>query len=132
MTKLLLIRCILESIALYYRKALKEMEAVTGNRIERLFIIPAKGGALHPLMNNFIANALQMPVIICPEETTATGNIIVQAIAMKHIASLNEGRRLAGETLRCETVQPYAGVWDQAFQKLQQLSEAAAPVATAG
>jgi len=127
-----IIRCVMESIALYYRKALKEMETVTGQKIERLYVIPTKGGSRHAMMNNFIANALQIPVILCPEEITATGNILVQAIAMKHIDSLEEGRRLAGETLRCETVQPYAGVWEQAYQKLEQLSEAAVPAAVAG
>jgi len=88
----------------------------------RLYLLSGRGGARHPLMINFIANALQIPVILCPKETTATGNILVQAIALKHIPSLDEARRLAGETLRCEIVQPYAGVWEKAFEKLEQLT----------
>jgi hypothetical protein len=51
------------------------------------------------------------------------GNILVQAIALKHINSLDEARELAREALRCETVQPYAGVWDKAFQKLEQITQ---------
>lgn len=123
-----IIRCVLESIALYYRKALQDIEAVTGRKIDRLYMLSAGGGAKHPLLNNFIANAVQMPVVLCPEETRAAGNILVQAIALKHIHSLQEARSLAGQTLRCETVQPYAGVWDKAFDKLEQLTEA--PAAT--
>jgi sugar (pentulose or hexulose) kinase len=117
-----IIRCVLESIALFYRKAVQELELVTGHRIERLYVLTAKGGAKHPLLNNFIANALQVPLVLCPKETTAAGNIIVQAIALKHIGSLAEGRQLARQTLPCETVQPYAGVWEKAFHKLEQLT----------
>ncbi len=117
------IRCVLESIALYYRKALQEIESVTGRKMARLYMLSGKGAAKHALLNNFIANALQIPVILCPKETTATGNILVQAIALKHVESLDAARRLAGQSLRCETIQPYAGVWDKAFSKLQQLTQ---------
>jgi len=116
------IRCVLESIALYHRKALQEIETVTGRKIAQLYILSGKGGAKHGLLNNFIANALQIPVILCPKETTATGNILVQAIALKHIASLEAARQLAGQSLRCETIQPYAGVWDKAFSRLEALT----------
>lgn len=118
-----IIRCVLESIALYYRKAVDEIEMVTGRKINKLYILPGKGGARHPLLNNFIANALQIPVVLCPEETTATGNVIVQAAALKHIQSLAEGRELARQMLRCDTVQPYAGVWDKAFERLDALTQ---------
>jgi sugar (pentulose or hexulose) kinase len=117
------IRCVLESTALYYRKAVQEMESITGRRINRLYLLGGKSGAKHPLLNNFIANALQVPVVLCPEETTATGNVLVQAIALKHVPSLGDARQLAASTLRCETVHPYAGVWDKAFQKLEALTE---------
>ncbi len=117
-----IIRCVLESIALYYRKAMQEIETVTGRKMERLYLLSGNQGAKHPLLNNFIANALQVPVILCPEETTAAGNILVQAIALKHIESLEAGRKLASQAVRCETVQPYAGVWDKAFRKLEKLT----------
>jgi rhamnulokinase len=118
-----IIRCVLESIALYYRKAMQEMETVTGQRLDRLYLLAGTGGAKHPLLNNFIANALQVPVILCPQETIAAGNILVQAIGLKHIESLEAGRKLVGEVLRYETVQPYAGVWDNAFRKLERLTQ---------
>jgi len=117
------IRCVLESIALYYRKAMQELEMVTGRKMSRLYLLPGKGGAKRPLFNNFIANALQIPVVLCPPETTATGIVIVQAIALKHIESLEAGRKLANQVLRCETAQPYAGVWDKAFHRLEQLTQ---------
>jgi len=117
------IRCVLESIALYYRLAVQQIESITGRNIDRLYIVGGKGGSKHPLLNNFIANALQVPVVVCPEDTTAAGNILVQAIALKHLSSIEEARQLALDTLRCETVHPYAGVWDKAFHKLEQLAE---------
>jgi len=117
------IRCVLESIALYYRKAVDEIEMVTGRKIHKLYLLSSKGGAKHPLLNNFIANALQIPVVLCPDDTRAAGNVLVQAIALKHVGSLEEARELASHALRCETVQPYAGTWDRACQKMESLTQ---------
>lgn len=116
-----IVRCILESVALYFRRNIQEMETVTGRKIDQLYLL--EGGARHPLFNNFIANALQIPVVICPAETTATGNILMQAIALKHVESIEAARDLSRASLRCETVLPYSGVWDQAFEKMEQLTK---------
>jgi len=116
-----IIRCVLESIALHYRRVVREMEQLTGERIECVHLLPGGTNIRHPLFYNFIANALQVPLVICPEETTATGNILVQAVALKHLSSLDEGRGLARQTLRPQTVQPYSGLWETAYQRLEQL-----------
>jgi rhamnulokinase len=115
-----IIRCVLESIALYCRKTLREIEAVTGRRIERLYILG--GGTKNFLLNSFITNALQIPVVIVPEEAVAIGNIMVQAIALGHVGSLEEARRIVRESTRFETIQPSAAIWNTAFARLQELT----------
>lgn len=118
-----IIRCVLESIALQFRKDLELIETITGRQLKRLFLLHGAGSARHALFDNFIANAIQRPVVVCPEETTAAGNILVQAVALRHIASLEEARRIGAPALRCETIQPYAGIWESAFEKLERLVE---------
>ena len=115
-----IIRCVLESIALYCRKTLREIEGVTGRKIERLYMLG--GGTKNVLLNSFITNALQIPLVIVPEEATAMGNILVQAIALGQVSSLEEARRIVCETSRFETIQPSAVVWNTAFARLEKLT----------
>ena len=112
-----IIRCVLESTALYYRKTLREIEDVTERRIERLYLL---GGATNTLFNSFIANAIQIPVVIVPEEVTVIGNMLVQGIALKHIASLEQARQIARDSFKVETIHPHAEVWNSAYQRLVQ------------
>jgi rhamnulokinase len=112
------IRCVLESLALYYRKTLKEIEKLTGRRIEKLYVVG--GGTKNTLLNHFTANALQIPLIIGPTEATAAGNILVQAIALGQLKSLEEARALVQESFSCEIIQPHAAAWDAAYARLTQ------------
>lgn len=114
-----IIRCVLESVALYYRKTLREIEEVTERRIERLYLL---GGASNQLFNSFIANALQIPVVIVPEEVTVIGNMLVQGIALKHIESLEHARQIVRDSFKFETLHPHAEVWNGAFQRLEQFT----------
>ena len=115
------IRCVLESIALYYRKTLREIESVTERKIERLYLLGG-GGKSNQLFHSFITNALQVPVIIVPEEITVIGNMLVQGIALKHIASLEQARQIVADSFRFETLHPHAEVWNSAYQRLEQFT----------
>jgi len=74
-----IVRCILESLALLYRRTLREIEAITGSEINRLYLLADSGNIL---LNHFIANALQIPVVIAPADATSIGNVIVQSVAL--------------------------------------------------
>jgi len=114
-----IIRCVLESLALLYRKVLHEIEQVTGRKIERLHIVG--GGTRNSLLNHFTANALQIPVVVGPTEATAAGNVLVQAMALGHVKSLEEARQIVRESLPHETIQPHAAAWNSAYERLEQL-----------
>jgi rhamnulokinase len=113
------IRCVLESLALYYRKTLKELEHLTGRKVEKLYVVG--GGTKNTLLNHFTANALQIPLVIGPTEATAAGNILVQAIALGQLKSLKEARDVVRESFTCEIIQPHAAAWDAAYARLTQL-----------
>lgn len=112
------IRCVLESLALYYRKTLKEIERLTRRKVEKLYVVG--GGTKNTLLNHFTANALQIPLIIGPTEATAAGNILVQAIALGQLKSLSEAREVVQESFSCEIIQPHAAAWDAAYARLTQ------------
>jgi rhamnulokinase len=111
-------RCILESLALSYRKSLTEIEYVTGTKVGRLFVL---GATSNTLSNNFISNALQVPVVVASANATAVGNILVQALALGHIPSLTEGREIVRRCCKMETIFPYASAWNEAYDRFVEL-----------
>jgi rhamnulokinase len=84
------IRCALESLSLLYRCTLQEIYVVTGRKVKYLHIVG--GGSRNQLLNQFSANACQVTVVAGPTEATAIGNILIQAIAMGHLGSLEDIR----------------------------------------
>ncbi len=75
-----LVRVILESIAESYRRALDDLEAVTGTPIETLHVVG--GGARNDLLCQLAAQATGCRVVAGPVEATALGNLALQAKAM--------------------------------------------------
>ena len=113
------VRCALESLALFYRVTLRQLEAIIGKRIEKLNIVG--GGSQNMLLNQFAANSLQIPVIAGPTECTALGNILIQAIAQGHIASLSAAREVVRNSFEVTTVKPQAAAeWDGAFARFEK------------
>ncbi|MBC8097442.1 MAG: rhamnulokinase [Akkermansiaceae bacterium] len=114
-------RCVLESLALLYRRTLWEIEYVTGRQFSRLFLMGNSGNSL---LNHFTANALQIPVTIVPADITAIGNVVVQALAMGHIKSLAEAREIVRNSFKMETIVPHAAAWEAAYNRLEGLTPA--------
>jgi rhamnulokinase len=114
------IRCALESLALLYRRTGLQIEQLTGRKIERLHIVG--GGARNGLLNQFTANALQIPVLAGPVEATAAGNILVQAIASGRLASLAEAREVVRASSEITQVDPGdAPEWEAANRRWEKL-----------
>lgn len=114
-------RCIMESLALQYRKTLHEIEELTGRQIGRLYLL---GGSANTLLKHFIANAVRLPVVVVPADAAVTGNVIVQALALGHLKSLEEAREVVRNSVKAETLIPYAAAWDTAYDRLMHLRPA--------
>jgi len=113
-----IIRCVLESLALHYRKVLQEIEVLTGNSFARLYLLGAKENSL---LNNFIANAMQLPSVLVSPDATPIGNVIVQALALGHISSLDEGHEIVRRSFRVQSIIPHPAPWDAAAGRLLNL-----------
>jgi sugar (pentulose or hexulose) kinase len=114
------IRCVYESLALLYRRTLHNLEKLTGTKMERLHVVG--GGSKDAVLNQFAANAIQLPVVAGPVEATAAGNLLVQAIALGHLSSLAEAREVVRNSVSLRTFQPTdAPEWAKASQKFDEL-----------
>ena len=69
-------RCAYLSLAQSYRKAIAELEANTGKRYEKLYIVG--GGAKNAFLNRLTREATGKTVIALPIEATALGNLKIQ------------------------------------------------------
>jgi rhamnulokinase len=108
--------CILESLALEYRQVAEKLDDMVGCHLPVIHIVG--GGSQNKLLNQFAADATGRTVIAGPVEATAIGNVLVQALALGHVATLSEARALVRRSFDVETFEPVdtAG-WDQAYER---------------
>jgi rhamnulokinase len=71
------VRCILESLALAYRRNVRLAGALSGREVEVVHVVG--GGARNALLCRLTADACGLPVLAGPVEATALGNVLVQA-----------------------------------------------------
>lgn len=111
------IRCVLESLALLYRRTLQQLEQLLGRKIRRLHIVG--GGSRNELLNQFAANALGVEVFAGPVEATALGNVLVQTIALGDVPSLTAARELVRRSFPLAHYEPREQEpWTAAAEKL--------------
>jgi len=114
------VRCIYESLALSYRSAMRKLERLNGGKIEKLHIVG--GGSQANLLNQFAANALNIPVLAGPTECTGLGNILVQAIALGHLESHEAAREVVRNSFELKTYTPQDPVqWEAAAARFEKL-----------
>ncbi len=83
------LRCLYRSLALSYKRAIDEIEEISGKRIENIFIIG--GGSRDAYLNALTAQATGRRVYTGLAEATAVGNILSQYMADKGLC-LDEAR----------------------------------------
>ena len=74
------VRCILDSLALAYRRAIGQAQSLSGRHADVVHIVG--GGARNALLCQLTADATGLPVIAGPAEATCFGNVLVQARAL--------------------------------------------------
>jgi len=117
-----IIRCALEGIALKYRWVLERLEEILGRRLEPVHIVG--GGTQNRLLSQFTADAIGRRVITGPVEATAAGNVLMQMMALGHIASLAEGREVIRNSFDMTAYEPTGQTgWDDAYARLLTVME---------
>jgi rhamnulokinase len=98
-------RCILDSLAVAHRRAVREAQELSGRHADAVHIVG--GGARNALLCQLTADACGLPVLAGPVEATALGNVLVQARAAGVITgSLRALRDLLVETQEIVRYEP--------------------------
>jgi rhamnulokinase len=74
------VRCILDSLALAYRRTIAAVQELSGRHVDTVHIVG--GGARNALLCQLTADACGLPVVAGPVEAAALGNVLVQARAL--------------------------------------------------
>lgn len=115
-------RTILEGLALKYRMVMEQLELATGRKINTIHVIG--GGSKNELLCQFTANATGKRVVTGPEEATAIGNILMQALALGYLEDLGAARKVVKESFDLKEFHPEdQEEWDLAYKKFEHIAK---------
>jgi rhamnulokinase len=113
------IRCILESLALEHARAIDLLREATGASPSEVHVVG--GGARNNLLCRWTADAAGLPVVAGPAEATVIGNLVVQAIALGELASLEEARSVVRASFEQTVHEPQdSAAWREARERQVQ------------
>jgi rhamnulokinase len=109
------VRCILESLALGHRAAVREASRLSGRAVDTVHVVG--GGARNTLLCQLTADACGLPVVAGPVEATAIGNALVQARAH---GFTDDPRELVRRTQDLTVYRPRGdeSAWDRAAERV--------------
>ncbi|MGW4406335.1 rhamnulokinase [Nonomuraea sp. NPDC004702] len=113
-----IVRCVLESLALGHRNAIRQAMELSGREVEVVHLVG--GGSRNELLCRFTADACGLPVVAGPAEATALGNVLVQARTAGLVADLAGMRALVADTQELRRYEPSgdAAAWTEAAARL--------------
>jgi len=116
--RLALVRCVLDSLALAYRRHLRTAARLAGRSPSVVHVVG--GGSQNALLCQLTADACGLPVLAGPSEAAALGNVLVQARALgADLPDLAAMRALVRRTHELRSYAPRTDVdWDAAEARL--------------
>ena len=115
-----MVRCILESLALKYRRVIEWLEQVCGWQIPEVHIVG--GGVQNRWLCQATANATGRPVLAGPVEATAVGNLLVQAMGLGYLNGLDEAREQVRRALPPTLYEPReTAMWQEAYERYRSI-----------
>ncbi len=113
------VRCVLESLALAYRRTLRQAQTIADRPVDVLHVIG--GGSQNELLCQLTADACGLPVLAGPVEASALGNVLVQARALgEPLPDLGAMRALVRTTHQLRRYEPQGkpADWDAAESRM--------------
>ena len=83
----------MESLVLRYCQVFQQISLLTGITMNGVYVLG--GGARNTRLNQWLADALDIPVIAGPTEATARGNALMQLVGLGELHNLEEVRAVA-------------------------------------
>jgi sugar (pentulose or hexulose) kinase len=111
-------RCILDSLALAYRRQVRAVARISGHEVAVVHVVG--GGTQNALLCQLTADACGLPVLAGPSEAAALGNVLVQARALgADLPDLPAMRALVRRTHDVRRFDPDPSLdWDAAETRL--------------
>jgi len=114
------LRCALDSLAMKFRYVLGMCEQLAGRRIETIHIVG--GGTKNRQLCQATADACGRRVLAGPVEATATGNLMMQAVAAGDVGSIAEAREVIRRSFELEEYEPQnTAAWDEAYERFKKI-----------
>jgi rhamnulokinase len=115
-----LVRVILESLALRYRAVLEMTERLSGHTFSGLHMVG--GGINNTLLCQWTANSIGKPVWAGPTEGSAIGNLAVQWIASGALTDIWEARRVIRDSFEVVSYEPAeSDRWNEAYTRFNEI-----------
>jgi rhamnulokinase len=123
-------RCAFESMSLNYRSVLDALRTLTKRDLRTIRVVG--GGCRNALLCQMTADACGCEVVSGPVEASALGNVMLQAVATGHLASVSEGRSAIADSEECSHFSPRRRArWDEAYARFLALKELKSDAAVA-
>lgn len=115
------LRLVYESLALKYRYVIDRISEISGHPARVIHIVG--GGSRNEMLNEFTANATHRKVITGPEEATAVGNVVIQALGLGIIASMDAAQSILRQTFPIKEYTPQnTAPWSEAYDRFRSLN----------
>jgi len=127
-----LTRAIFEGLALQYRRSIRDAERLAGVRVGAIAVVG--GGSRNALLCQLAADACERIVYAGPAEASATGNVLVQAVADRAVTGLTDIRAFVQSTAHPRAFEPDRGTaidWAARDRTLTVLRAGGSPAAAA-
>ncbi len=109
-----MLRTVYESLALKYRVVSEQISQVSGSPSSVIHIVG--GGSRNVFLNQLTANACGVKVVAGPEEATAVGNAMVQALGLGVIKKLPDAKAMIREAFSIKEFAPKEKeIWERAY-----------------
>jgi len=111
-----ILRSVYESLAMKYRAVNEQISKACKRPTSVIHIVG--GGCKNELLNQFTADATGLPVIAGPDEATAVGNIMVQAMGLGIIKDLGKATPMIRETFSIKEYAPrHTATWQREYER---------------
>jgi len=115
-----MLRSVYESLALKYRVVAEQITAVSGKPYSVIHIVG--GGSKNAFLNQLTANACGVKVVAGPEEATAVGNAMVQALGLGIIEKLSQAKSMIRAAFPIREFAPREReTWGKAFARFRTI-----------
>ncbi len=114
------LRVVYESLAMKYQQVNEEISQVCGKPSTVVHIVG--GGCNNELLNQFTSDATGLTVIAGPDEATAIGNIMVQAMGLRIISDLSVAVPIIRKAFRIKEYKPLnPALWKTEYERFKKI-----------